>query len=425
MANKIKVKRGAENDRAGATITDYEIHYSTQNGGTGRPERFWVADSNATAKDGGGDLLVGPFEFVSSDGKISVSADYQTGRVSFGLIADKTYNPTRTFKLNLGGYTTAFRDTTDGNQNIQTASLPYNGNLVAEAGESFGGNYGSVDRNHQITVKNDSGENPVLIDHAYVNVEGTTTTFSQTELQAADGTVWQDTVNTASQNFNTIVATPGTFGATVSGSGTVQSITGDSVTDTLVAVPDINEVGFSNSTLSRSFKWGWRVTWFASQNPNYGYNAGSGQFVYPTASEITSAVNATGGEAVAYRPWDLNGGSGVKVTVNLPAGSGWYFYLVTTTAPPNFQPGESGEDPYGWIPYAYSTGNLQQTLTEVTDRLNVLGHGNSIWSTSSNGGHFGSFGQTSFTKHYRIWRMDVPGGWSGDQSFTFLIRDKD
>lgn len=408
MANRIKVKRGTDADRLVSNLETNEISYSTGGDDGGRPRRFWVTDTSATANEANNsDVLIGPFEFVGSS-KIQVDADYTTGRVQFSLIADQTFNPTRTLLLNGAGYTNAYTTGTNSSTQLVTTEAWPSDNPVLEAKEVYGSTV-----NHKITLKNDAGANPVKADYAEVVMEGTTTTFDQSELQAYDSIVWDDLTTTAQKNFNTVVSTPATFAATVS-NGTVTTMTGDSKTYTLNIKPAASS-GFPDRSTSTAASWGWKVAWFPAQNEDWDEDN------LPTVAEINQGIANGGGVTIAYRPWAMNNGQGVKCTFTTPSGQGnnWAIYFVTTTdsATGGFP---TAVDSYGWEPYAYSSSNLGQTLTEVTNRGAAK-----VRDVAAGATQIGSIGQNGMAKFYRIWKLSPPGGYTGGQTQTVYLRDKD
>lgn len=312
MSNKIRVRRGSDTERKSATtIDDYEIHYShTNSDGEGRPERLWVADS-ASAAGNSQDVLVGPYEFVSGDPRISVDADYTTGRVTIGYQDAATYNPT---------------------QSLSATAATYSANSVIEVGDSFGSS-------HTLTVANGSGANETRIDRAGYIFNNSTAYFAS-PLNAIDGVLL--TSPSQSLSWTQTIAAPSNF--------SISSLANRRKSIQIFCDPPAGS-GFNQDSSTSYFNWGWRVRGFASTTA---YSTS----LLPTASDITST---SGSNISMFNAIQQTPTSATVRTWTLPAGGPWFLYLVHTCSP------DSSGDLYGWTPTATLVGSGAVSVTEVTD----------------------------------------------------------
>lgn len=310
MPNKIKVRRGTDAQRQGATTLDnYEVHYSTGNSSNGRPERLWVADSAAGAHANSGDVLIGPYEFLSGDSRIGVTTDYATGRVIISYVDAATFGPSRSI--------------------TQVAST-YSNNSTIEVGDVFGGP-------HSLTVGVGGGANEVKPDRAGYTYSGSTAYFAS-PLNAIDGTLLNS--GTQSLSWSQSISAPANF--SLSGSRNVPV--------TLFVDPPAAS-GFSQVSSNFNFAFGWRVRGFISTTL---YTP----VLLPTAANITSTSgsNISRFNAVQQTPT-----STTQRDYLLPNdGQQWHAYLVHTCSP------DASGDLYGWTPSATVVGSGAISLTEVT-----------------------------------------------------------
>lgn len=357
MPNKIRVRRGTDAQRTAATnIDNYEIHYSTGNAGDGRPERLWIADSAATAGNSG-DLLVGPFSFHSGSNQITVSTDYQTGRVTIGYQDAATFAPSRS---------------------VTRVASTYSNNSTIEVGDAFTGS-------HTFTVTVGSGSNEIGIDRAGFTYLSNTTNFAS-PLNAIDGLL----LNSGSQSLSWAqsLSAPANF--------SIANIANRRRVVTIFTDPPAGS-GFSQTSSTANFDFGWRVRGFVSTTL---YNAQS----LPTVAQVTST---SGANISRFNEIQQTPTSATVRNYLLPNdGQQWHCYLVHSCDPVEGSPVADG---YGWTPSATVVGSGAIALTEVTDLANqdllICGAG------QSNLG-----GQTTSQKIYRIWRFGGQTGFFGDGS---------
>lgn len=356
MANKIRVKRGTDLARKGANPDQYEIHYSTQNGDDGRPERLWVTDSSSATANAG-DVLIGPYEFVSGDPRIGVTTDHVNGTVSIAYVDEATWNPS---------------------QSLTEVASGYSNNSTIEAGDTFNGP-------HTITVTTGSGANEVKIDRAgFIN--GAATTYFASPLDEIDNNVLAS--GSASYSWSQSIATPTAF--------EIANIATRRYDITVFCDPEQGS-GQSRDQSTQRFNWGWRIAGFVSTSA---YTSLS----LPTASQIvsTSGSNINQFNTVRQTPT-----SAFQEGFTLPNdGQFWYPYLVHTCSPEDVA--GTYEDAFGWTPSATLVGSGSVGLTEITD----LAAGDLIF-TATNGTQIG--GQAN-AKTYRMWRIGGASGYYGDGS---------
>lgn len=360
MSNKIKVRRGSDADRKNATtIQDYEIHYSTANSdGAGRPERLWVADSNAAAGNSQ-DLLVGPFEFVSGDARITVNTDYQTGRVTIGYLDAATWNPS---------------------QSVTRVASTYSNNSTIEAGDSFGGP-------HTLTVTTGSGANEIRIDRAGYTFNNAFAYFAS-PLDAIDGNVLAS--GSANLSWSQNIATPAGF--------SIANLDTRRVKVRVFADPPAGS-GFSQDGSDHYFGFGWRLRGFVSTQA-------FSSATLPTVSQITSTSgsNLSRFNSIVQTPT-----TATQYNYALPNdGQKWFPYLVHTCAP------DPSGDLYGWEPSVSVVGSGPIGISEVTQLTSA-----EVVVVGASGQNLG--GQ-SVAKAYRVWRIGSSDGYTGNGStLQFII----
>ena len=311
MANKIKVRRGTDVQRTGATtLEDHEIHYSTANAGDGRPERLCVADSSAGAHANSGDVLIGPFRFEGgASGRIVVNADYQTGQVVIDYQDAATYSPS---------------------SSLTAVASTYSNNASVEAGDTFTGP-------HTISVAKGSGGNEVLIDRASVTYLGSTTNFAS-PLNAVDGA----TAATGSLSWSQSIPTPANF--------SIGNIA-DRRAAVTVTMDPAQGSGFSADAEARYFNFGWRVRGFVATTQYSSLSLPNSTVVTGSGSQFNDVVQTP--TTAFTKSWTL------------PSGSNWYLYFLHSCSPDG-SPG-SITDEFGWTPTFTLVGSGQVGFVEVTD----------------------------------------------------------
>lgn len=345
MPNKIKIRRGTDANRTGATtIQDYEVHYSTSNSGTGRPERLWVADSAAAARNSD-DLLIGPFEFVSGDSRIGVTTDYVNGRVTISYVDAATFNPSRS---------------------LTAVASTYSNNDTIEVGDTFGGP-------HSLTVGIGGGANEVKIDRAGYTYNSSTSYFAS-PLNALDGTVLNS--GTQSLSWSQSISVPAGFA--------ISNLNNRRVPVTLTCDPPTAS-GFSAASSTLYFNFGWRLRGFISTTL---HNSSS----LPTAANITST---SGSHISRFNAISQTPTSATQYNWLLPNDAQqWHVYLVHTCSP------DTSGDLFGWTPAATVVGSGAIGLTEVTNIVagdyvtgNIGGQSTTkyyrVWRVGGTSGYYG------------------------------------
>jgi hypothetical protein len=353
MSNRIKVKRGSDTARQSATLQEGEIHYSTGNAsGAGRPERLWISDSSAASANSG-DLLVGPFEFVSGDSRITVATDYQTGKVTIGYLDAASWNPSQT---------------------LTAVASTYSNNATIEAGDTFGGP-------HTLTVTTGGGANEVKIDRAGYT-QGANTAYFASPLNAIDGNVLAS--GSATLSYATSFPTPSAFKLSDLGTRRIKI---------RVFCDPPTASGQSQDASDLYFNYGWRVRGFISTDL---YNPSN----LPTPTQIVSTSGANRSQFNVIQQTPTSAATRSYVLPN--DGQQWHCYLVHSCSP------DATGDLFGWTPSATVVGSGAISLTEVTDLVNA-----DIVSVGSSGTNLG--GQPT-NKYYRIWRFGGTSGYFGDGS---------
>lgn len=366
MSNRIKVKRGTDANRLNAPLQDNEISYSTDNvSGDGRPRRFWVTDSTATATEhNGNDVLIGPFEFeAGSSGKIAVVADYSTGKVVIDYVDPSTFNPTLTFN--------AFANA--GDTNFGGTSYGTNANPIVEVLDEFDGT-------HVATVTKASGTSEVEIDYAYVNVgSGNTLPFGG-NLASLNN----ETAASGSLNINTDYAISGSnFNATNLGSRQIAAV----VSAQAAASSGVTTV----RDFTRQLRFGWRIRGFysAAQYNEFDVSTTLRQAIVGGGSVFNTVVQSPKGTP----------NSNTLYSYQLPASGGPYFLYFVHSCMPGLDGNNNEIDTFGWTPtFRLQGSGGAENWFEVTnlDEAVVL--------QCSGGGALFIGGQTNTVKQYRVWR---------------------
>ena len=383
MSNKIKVKRGTEAERTQATLDNYEIHYSTQNGtGSGQAERLWITDPAAANKNGA-DLLVGPFKFVEGpSGKIRVTANYSTGNVEIDYREPSTFDPTMsaTFRAN-----------------------SYSNNAVLEAGDAFN----NTTTGHSLTIASRDIATELAIDwgtyeYQFVGSPSGVGGSFPAPLDAQDNVTISGGTSSTRTLTGLSIPTPPTF--TLTGAGNLntrrQAFTVKARTTT-----------FDGDLLDQATyyaNFGWRVRGFISQQLFTSANL-------PTAADITGSGSRF--HYIAQTPTTATSHNTTKFA--LPNDSAAYhLYIVTTCGQGNANSGSPDE--YGWTPSLVQT-NAAGVVTGTITPLEVTDYANGDLVIASIGGTNNSALGNQNAKAYRVWRLtSAPQPGNGDTVYTII-----
>jgi hypothetical protein len=346
-ANSILPKRGDESQRLTTTkIAENEIHVSKNNAGDGRSTRCFVRQSQ------GQDVLVGPFEFVpGTSGRITVSPDYDSGRVVIDYQDAATFSPS---------------------SSLTAVASAYSNNSTIEAGDTFTGP-------HVVAVAKGGGANETLIDRATFEYLGSTFTFAS-PLQAIDG----QTAASGSFSWSQQLTTPADFSLS-NVSTRRRSIT--------VRIDPAQGSGFSQSAQTRNFNWGWRLVGFRSTT------------LFSDTTGLTTQIVANG--AVSNQVKQTPTSEFSNVTFTMPADGNFHRLYIAHTCSPD-DAGSIYADAFGWTPSAVLVGSGAIGLTEVTDLasgdvlLGSLGGQSAtkayrVWRVGSASGYFGEGQSLTFS----------------------------